>query len=119
MNESALNKEKKINVPDVAATITAVFGCKWSLKILNAIQEGICRPGAMEKALPGLTTRVQSYYFARMMGLGIINKIIYPEIPPRVEYYLTDYGKRILVLLESIKSLQKKIEAEVESKFSE
>lgn len=115
MKDMALNQEKKINIPDVAATISAVYGCKWSLKILDAIQEGICRPGAIEKALPGLTTRVQSYYFSRMMELGVIGKTAYPEIPPRVEYYLTDFGKRILEILQHIKSVQRDIESEFEA----
>jgi len=105
--------EKNRVVPDVAATIAAVYGCKWSLKIFDAIQRGICRPGAMEKALPGLTTRVQSYYFKRMLALGVINKRVFPEVPPRVEYRITPYGARVLRILESIQSLQKQIEAEV------
>lgn len=114
MKAMAVNKAKKISPPDVGATISAVFGCKWSLKILDAIQAGICRPGAIEKALPGLTTRVQNYYFARMMALGIIDKTIYAEMPPRVEYYLTDYGLRIFEILKYIKAVQKDIEAELE-----
>jgi len=118
MKETAANKEKNSCIPDVAGTITAVFGCKWSIKILDAIQEGICRPGAMEKALPGLTTRVQSYYFARMRKLGIIDKISYPEIPPRVEYHLTDYGLRILEVLKHIKSVQQELETELMARKS-
>jgi len=106
---------KKKKVPDIAATIAAVYGCKWSLKILRAIQNGICRPGAMEKALPGLTTRVQSYYLKRMKALGIIEKTSFPEIPPRVEYRVTPYGIRILSVFASIQALQEQMEAEVNS----
>lgn len=52
---------------DVAAIVEAVFGCKWSLRILGLIRQGICRPGAIERALEGLTPKVQTYYFRRMV----------------------------------------------------
>jgi DNA-binding HxlR family transcriptional regulator len=104
------NIQKENVTPDVTATIAAVYGCKWSLKILDAIKRGICRPGAMEKALPGLTTRVQSYYFKRMIELGILNKTSFPEVPPRVEYSITSYGLGILKILDDIESLQTKLD---------
>ncbi|POZ52457.1 transcriptional regulator [Methylovulum psychrotolerans] len=66
-----------------------------------------------------MTTRVQNYYFARMMALGIIDKTIYAEMPPRVEYYLTDYGLRIFEILKYIKAVQKDIEAELELENAE
>jgi DNA-binding HxlR family transcriptional regulator len=101
--------------PDVAATIAAVYGCKWSLKIFDAIERGFCRPGAMEKALPGLSTRVQSYYFKRMIDLGVLRKNVYPEVPPRVEYAITTYGLDILKIFHDIKVLQAKLERDVEN----
>ena len=86
--------EKNLAGPrDVAATVEAVFGCKWSLRILELIRQGVCRPGAIERALEGLTPRVQTYYFRRMVGLGILDRVVYPEIPPRVEYHLTEFGR--------------------------
>jgi DNA-binding HxlR family transcriptional regulator len=106
------NQKKKIVSPDVASTIAAVYGCKWSLKIFTAIQQGICRPGAMEKALPGLTTRVQSYYFKRMIELGVLNKTTFPEVPPRVEYAITSYGLKVIKILYDIQELQRQMESE-------
>lgn len=94
------------------ATISAVYGCKWSLRIFDAIERGICRPGAMEKALPGLTTRVQSYYFKRMKELGVLTKTTFYEVPPRVEYSITPFGLSILKILNSIQELQAQIEIE-------
>lgn len=96
---------------DVAAVVEAVFGCKWSLRILGLIRQGVCRPGAIERALEGLTPKVQTYYFRRMVTLGILERIIYPEIPPRVEYHLTDFGLRFMPILDSIDELQRDLEA--------
>lgn len=97
-------------IPNVAETVEAVFGCKWSLQILSLISNGTNRPGAIERALDGLTPKVQNHYFRRMIGLGILEKIIYPEVPPRVEYRLTSYGLRFMPILDSIKALQHELE---------
>src|SRR5690349_20939361 len=100
MKEMGFDDEKKlVQVPNVAEAVEAVFGCKWSLRILTLIQSGVCRPGAIERALDGLTPKVQSYYFRRMIDLGILERIVYAEIPPRVEYKLTEFGSRFLPLL--------------------
>ena len=77
---------------DVAATVEAVFGCKWSLRILGAIRAGTRRPGAIERALDGLTPKVSSYYFRRMICLGVLERRAFAEVPPRVEYELTPLG---------------------------
>lgn len=106
-------QEKKVleETPNVAETVEAVFGCKWSLRILGLIREGINRPGAIEHALEGLTPKVQNYYFRRMVDLGILEKTIYPEVPPHVEYRLTSFGLRFMPLLDAIKELQRELEA--------
>jgi DNA-binding HxlR family transcriptional regulator len=108
--------EKKSAAPhDVAATVEAVFGCKWSLRILELIRQGVCRPGAIERALEGLTPKVQSYYFRRMVSLGILDRVVYPEIPPRVEYHLTEFGLHFLPILDSIAELQRDLNGSVEN----
>lgn len=109
--ESKVRNKVSEEIPNVAETVEAVFGCKWSLRILGLIREGINRPGAIERALEGLTPKVQNYYFHRMMGLGILEKIIYPEVPPRVEYRLTSFGLRFMPVLDSIQELQRELEA--------
>jgi len=102
--------EKNLAEPrDVAATVEAVFGCKWSLRILELIRQGVCRPGAIERALEGLTPRVQTYYFRRMVGLGILDRVVYPEVPPRVEYHLTEFGEHFMPILDSIAELQRNL----------
>ncbi|WP_019868209.1 winged helix-turn-helix transcriptional regulator [Methylovulum miyakonense] len=99
---------------NVAETIEAIFGCKWSLRILALIREGINRPTAIERALEGLTPKVQNYYFRRMMVLGILERVVFAEVPPRVEYHLTSFGERLLPLLDAILALQRELEAEVD-----
>ena len=94
----------------VAVVIEAIFGCKWSLSILGLIRRGVCRPSAIEREIEGLTPRVKNYYFRRMMELGVLEKIIYPEVPPHVEYQLTEFGLRFLPIIDAIDKLQDELE---------
>jgi DNA-binding HxlR family transcriptional regulator len=98
-------------MPEVAEVVEAVFGCKWSLRILGLIRRGICRPGAIERELTGLTPKVQNYYFRRMIELGILERVVYPVVPPHVEYQLTQFGLRFMPILDSIEALQRELEA--------
>ena len=103
------NLQRNINV---SAAVEAIFGCKWSLSILGLIRRGVCRPSAIEREIDGLTPRVKNYYFRRMMKLGILEKIVYPEVPPHVEYRLTNFGQRFLPIIDSIEKLQQELEQE-------
>jgi DNA-binding HxlR family transcriptional regulator len=108
--QSVPDEKVLVKTPDVAEVVEAVFGCKWSLRILGLIRKGVCRPGAIERELTGLTTKVQNYYFRRMVTLGILERIVYPEVPPHVEYQLTDFGQRFMPILDSIEDLQRELE---------
>ena len=99
---------------DVAEVVESVFGCKWSLRILGLIRQGTCRPGEIERKLDGLTTKVQNHYFRRMMELGILEKIIFPEVPPHVEYRLTPFGEKFMPILNSIEALQQQLARQTE-----
>lgn len=111
MKEISSDGQKKIQQSlNVAEAVEAVFGCKWSLRILTLIQNGVCRPGAIERALDGLTPKVQSHYFRRMIELGILERTVFPEVPPRVEYKLTHFGLHFVPLLDSIQKLQSDLE---------
>ena len=115
MKESAARGAKpgRSDVPDVAECVEAVFGCKWSIRILTLIRSGIRRPGEIERSLAGLTTKVQHHYFRRMVSLGILRREVYAEVPPRVEYRLTPFGERFVPLLEQIEQLQKDLTSQV------
>ena len=110
--QSFQDKEVSEKTPNVAEVVEAVFGCKWSLRILGLIRRGICRPGAIERELTGLTPKVQNYYFRRMTGLGILERVVYPAVPPHVEYQLTNFGLRFMPILDAIEELQRELEVD-------
>jgi len=91
--------------PESYNRITEILGCKWSLAIFDALQRGINRPGQIERAFPGLTTKVLHRCLNRLEGDGVLTKTIYEELPYRVEYSLTAKGQLLVSLLENAKEL--------------
>jgi DNA-binding HxlR family transcriptional regulator len=91
---------------DVSAMVEDIVGCKWSLSVLRLVRDGVNRPGAMQKAVDGLSTKVLNERLRKLQRFGIVEKHAYPEIPPRVEYQLTDFGARFSSLLDGVASLQ-------------
>ena len=91
----------------VAGMVEDVVGCKWSLHVLAQIRSGVNRPGALAKTDPRLTTKVLNERLAKMVAFGILRKVSYPEVPPRVEYELTAFGRRFAGVLDSIEQLQR------------
>lgn len=88
-----------------------IIGCKWSLEVLALVNGGICRPGMMTRSVKGLTTKVLNERLSKMVRFGILEKHAYPEVPPRVEYALTDFGRRFISLLDAVKALQEEMES--------
>lgn len=82
-----------------------VVGCKWSLTVLGLVRDGVKRPGAMEHAVAGLSAKVLNERLRKLTRYGILEKRSYPEIPPRVEYSLTPFGRRFTRILDQIRRL--------------
>ncbi len=95
--------EKKI---EVRFLVEDLVGCKWSMSILDMIEKGINRPGAMVREQEGLTTKVLNERLRKLMKYQIINKIEHPEVPPRVEYTYTEFGKKFLKIVTAIRKLE-------------
>lgn len=96
--------------PPVARMLESVLGCKWSLSVLDLVRRGIVRPGAMRRAVPGLSTKVLNERLRKLCGFGILTRTAYPEVPPRVEYHLTPFGRRFVGLLDQIAALEEEAE---------
>lgn len=99
-----------------AGMVEIIVGCKWSLTVYQLLANDINRPGAMMRSVEGLSTKVLNQCLRKNIEFGILKKIAYPEIPPRVEYEVTPFGQKFMVIIESLKELQTEIETEVEIK---
>lgn len=95
--------------PRVARMVEDVVGCKWSLSVLALVRSGVVRPGAMQRSTAGLTTKVLNERLAKMVRFGILEKRSFPEIPPRVEYRLTPFGRKLVRILDRIDALQEEV----------
>lgn len=82
-----------------------VVGCKWSVSVLMAVKEGVNRPGALEKHIQGISTKVLSERLRKLTGYKLLKKHSFPEVPPRTEYALSEKGQKLVVLLEQLHEL--------------
>jgi DNA-binding HxlR family transcriptional regulator len=92
--------------------VEAIYGCKWSLTVYQLLANGINRPGEMVRGVEGLSTKVLNSCLRKNIEFGIIERIAYPEIPPRVEYVVTPFGKKFIRILDELEKLQEEIETE-------
>lgn len=99
------------SAPDVGAMVESIVGCKWSLHVLAEIRRGVNRPGALVRTADGLTTKVLNERLAKMVRFGILEKLAYAEVPPRVEYRLTPFGERFVTILDAIERLARDVGA--------
>lgn len=94
----------------VAAMLETIVGCKWSIRILTLINQGVDRPGMITRSIDGLTTKVQNDCLNKLISFGIVEKTSYPEVPPRVEYQFTDFGRQFIVILDMVATLQHELD---------
>lgn len=91
--------------------VEAIYGCKWSLTVYQLLADGTNRPGKMVQSVDGLSTKVLNSCLKKNVEFGIIERIAYPEIPPRVEYVVTPFGKKFIRILDEIEKLQDDIDS--------
>jgi len=97
---------RQIPYADGARMVETIFGCKWSLTVYQLLADGINRPGQMVQAVEGLSTKVLNACLRKNLQFGILKKISHPEIPPRVEYEVTDLGRHFIDTVHRIQDLQ-------------
>jgi DNA-binding HxlR family transcriptional regulator len=105
-----MSKGKSDKQPSAAIMLEYIVGCKWSIRILTLIRQGVDRPGAITRSIDGLTTKVQGDCLNKMVSFGLLERIAYGEIPPRVEYKLTILGQRFGSILDAVSELQREID---------
>ncbi|TGN09830.1 winged helix-turn-helix transcriptional regulator [Leptospira ilyithenensis] len=74
---------------------------KWKMRLLYFINEGHKRPSELQRKIPDATRRVLHLQLRELEEHELVSKIIYPQVPPKVEYSLTEFGKSIIPLISS------------------
>jgi DNA-binding HxlR family transcriptional regulator len=78
------------------------IGGKWKTVVLWYLRKGPKRFSELKKHIPGITEKMLSLQLKELESDGIISRKIYPEVPPRVEYFFTEEGKSLIPVLEEI-----------------
>ncbi len=90
--------------------VETIYGCKWSLTVYQLLANGINRPGEMVRSVEGLSTKVLNECLKRNVEFGILDKQMFNELPPRVEYQVTPFGEKFLLILNQLENLQNEID---------
>ncbi|QEC40856.1 winged helix-turn-helix transcriptional regulator [Pseudobacter ginsenosidimutans] len=75
---------------------------KWKIRILWFIHIGNLRPSELQRKIPNVTRRVLNVQLKELEDHELVTKTIFPVLPPKVEYRLTDFGESLIPLIQSI-----------------
>ncbi len=86
----------------VCKTAEIVCG-KWTLLLIRDLAEGHSRFCELERSLAGISPRTLSLRLRALEEEGIIGRETYPEVPPRVEYQLTEKGRALMPIIDGMR----------------
>lgn len=95
-----LKKEELPACP--VATTVSLIGSKWKLLIIRNLMERPWRFNELKRDLNGISQKVLTDSLRSMEADGIITRTVYPEVPPRVEYALSELGESMRPIMESM-----------------
>lgn len=100
-----MRKQKHLEYTDcpIEAALD-IIGGKWKGVILFRLSQKTCRFNELKRLLPAITQRMLTLQLQQLEAHGIINRKVYAQVPPKVEYSLTEKGKTLEPLLLLLKS---------------
>ncbi|MEC2077130.1 helix-turn-helix domain-containing protein [Metabacillus fastidiosus] len=93
-------QKKKYNI-SVEATLE-VIGGKWKCVILCHLTHGKKRTSELKRLMPNITQKMLTQQLRELEEDGVIERIVYNQVPPKVEYQLSEYGKSLEQILNSL-----------------
>ena len=99
--------EKKVKFSSIEIcpirNVVARFGNKWALLIMLILkEEGCLRFNQLRKLIPDISSKVLSGTLQVLEADGLVRRTLYPEVPPRVEYELTEMGFSLMPIIEDL-----------------
>lgn len=83
-------------------TTLLLIGDKWKVLILRDLTKGTMRFGELKKSISSISQKVLTQQLRSMEEDGLVDRKVYAEIPPRVEYSLTETGRSLKPILDSL-----------------
>ena len=95
-----IEKIESYNCPVEAAM--DVIGGKYKAQIVYELIGRTCRYNEIQKAIPQATPRMMSKQLKELEEDGVINRVLYPVVPPKTEYSLTEFGETLVPIVKSL-----------------
>ncbi len=76
-----------------------LIGGKWKTMVIFHLKDGAMRSGKLQRALPKISNKMFTQTIRDLERCGLIERILYPVVPPKVEYKLTETGKTVLPIV--------------------
>lgn len=97
----------KVYTPDTAATgveqVLKLIEGRWKLLILFHLFDGkVQRYSDLEKLIPKISQKMLSQQLRQLEADGMVSRKVYPQVPPKVEYRLTDWGQALCPALDAM-----------------
>jgi len=96
------NRKIPLNLNCGLDLIGGVLYGKWKIRLLWFINEGYKRPSELQRKIPDASRRVLTIQLKELEDHELITKVIYPVVPPKVEYSLTDVGKTLIPVIAAL-----------------
>ncbi|NOS91337.1 MAG: helix-turn-helix transcriptional regulator [Cyclobacteriaceae bacterium] len=97
----SVNKERITNNCPLTSSLLLISG-RWKLIIIWQLKDGTLRFGDLQKAIPHTSKKMLTQQLKELENDGLVSRKIYPEVPPRVEYTLTELGVSLMPILHSL-----------------
>lgn len=98
-----MQTEKSLPACPVETTLMLI-GDKWKVLILRDLMPGTKRFGELKKSIGSVSQKVLTAQLRDMEAKGLLNRKVYAEVPPRVEYSLTESGRSLKPILDAMRN---------------
>lgn len=97
--------EKKSTVSDAICPVThcmKIIGGKWKPVIIYLIRKGGNRFGILSRGIEGISKQMLTENLRELERDGVITRTVFAEVPPRVEYAISEYGQTVLPIIDAM-----------------
>ena len=96
------NEQNQRNMHEEMRRAFSLLSGKWKLEIMWLLNQRIYRFGELRKAVPGITQHMLTTQLRELEADGLVSRTIYPEVPPRVEYEITNKARGLGPTMEAL-----------------
>lgn len=99
-----MNTDYEVITECPVADVQPIVHGKWSMVIIYFLSQGTFRFGELSRKMPMVTQANLTKELRQLESFGLVHREVYREVPPKVEYSLTDLGRKFLPVLEALEA---------------